>query len=179
MADALKLRARDGGDLEMIAAILQDALVPLGRHEISPAGAALRAHAEPLPLGGRAEGACRERRLALRTAGEPSGTKSAAQADARFADQDATAFERVHAALVFDKVLSVKHRGMGAAAKGGLLALLTLRLEGAVVAISFAGGAEIRLEVERLSCHLEDLGEPWPTVWRPQHSESETSGGLP
>ena len=68
---------------------------------------------------------------------------------------------------------------MGAAAKGGLLALLTLRLEGAVVAISFAGGAEIRLEVEQLSCHLEDLGEPWPTVWRPQHSESETSGGLP
>ncbi|HSY85885.1 MAG TPA: DUF2948 family protein, partial [Verrucomicrobiae bacterium] len=89
------------------------------------------------------------------------------------------AFERVHAALIFDKVLSVKHRGMGAAAKGGVLALLTLSLDAAIVSISFAGGAEIRLEVERLSCHLEDLGEPWPTVWRPQHSESETSGGLP
>ena len=73
MADALKLRARDAGDLEMIAAILQDALVPLDGHEISPAGAALRAHAEPLPLGRRAEGACRERRLPLRTAGEAGG----------------------------------------------------------------------------------------------------------
>ena len=179
MADALKLRARDAGDLEMIAAILQDALVPLDSMKYLP-----REQRFALMLNRfRWEGAPKER---VGNAGSPSGrrakpagTKSAAQADARFADQDATAFERVHAALVFDKVLSVKHRGMGAAAKGGLLALLTLRLEGAVVAISFAGGAEIRLEVERLSCHLEDLGEPWPTVWRPQHSESETSGGLP
>ena len=36
MADALKLRARDGGDLEMIAAILQDALVPLDSMKYLP-----------------------------------------------------------------------------------------------------------------------------------------------
>ena len=36
---------------------------------------------------------------------------------------------------------------------------------------------EIRLEVDRFSCHLEDVGEPWPTVWRPEHSDSEIPGG--
>ena len=51
-----------------------------------------------------------------------------------------------------------------------VLALLTVKLDGNFVFISFAGGAEIRLEVDRFTCHLEDLGEPWPTVWRPQHS---------
>ena len=174
MAEGLKLRARDAGDLEMIAAILQDALVPLADMKYLP-----REQRFALLLNRfRWEGAPKER---VGKAGSPSGrrAKSSSGQDARFADQDATAFERVHAALVFDKVLGVKHRGTGAAAKGGVLALLTLRLDGAVVVISFAGGAEIRLEVERLSCHLEDLGEPWPTVWRPQHSESETSGGLP
>jgi Protein of unknown function (DUF2948) len=174
MAEALKLRARDGGDLEMIAAILQDALVPLDNMKYLP-----REQRFALLLNRfRWEGAPKER---VGKAGSPSGrrSKSGSGQDARFADQDATAFERVHAALVFDKVQTVKHRGMGTAAKGGVLALLTLRLEDAVVVIAFAGGAEIRLEVEQLSCHLEDLGEPWPTVWRPQHSESETSGGLP
>jgi hypothetical protein len=174
MAESLKLRARDAGDLEMIAAILQDALVPLADMKYLP-----REQRFALLLNRfRWEGAPKER---VGKAGSPSGrrAKSGSGQDARFADQDATAYERVHAALIFDKVLGVKHRGMGAAAKGGVLALLTLRLDGAVVVISFAGGAEIRLEVERLSCHLEDLGEPWPTVWRPQHSESETSGGLP
>jgi len=174
MAEALKLRARDAGDLEMIAAILQDALVPLADMKYLPREQRFALMVNRF----RWEGAPKER---VGKAGSPSGRrpKSGSGPDARFADQDATAFERVHAALVFDKVLSVKHRGMEAAAKGGVLALLTLRLDDAVVSISFAGGAEIRLEVERLSCHLEDLGEPWPTVWRPQHSESETSGGLP
>ena len=163
MANTLKLRARDADDLEMIAAILQDALVPqvemkyhprerrfalmLNRFRWEAAPKEGDGHAAPMRSGGR-DGA----------------------ADARFADQDAGAFERVHSALVFDRVRSVKHRGLEAAAKGGVLALLTVKLDGNFVFISFAGGAEIRLEVDRFTCHLEDLGEPWPTVWRPQHS---------
>jgi hypothetical protein len=163
MADILKLRGRDADDLEMIAAILQDALVPQAEMKYHP----------------------RERRFALMVnrfrweAAPKEGDGLAARArtagrdgaaDARFADQDAGAFERVHAALVFDRVRSVKHRGLEGAAKGGVLALLTVKLDGNFVFISFAGGAEIRLEVDRFTCHLEDLGEPWPTVWHPQHS---------
>ena len=27
----------------------------------------------------------------------------------------------------------------------------------------------IRLDVERILCHLDDLGDPWPTRWKPKH----------
>ena len=35
--------------------------------------------------------------------------------------------------------------------------------------LDFAGGSSVRLEVGRILCHLDDLGEPWPTRWRPKH----------
>ena len=107
MAEGLKLRARDAGDLEMIAAILQDALVPLADMKYLP-----REQRFALMLNRfRWEG----RRRSVSGSRLPSGrrAKSGSGQDARFADQDATAFERVHAALVFDKVLGVKHRGWG------------------------------------------------------------------
>jgi hypothetical protein len=170
MAEALKLRARDADDLEMIAAILQDALVARAEMKYQPGERRFalmlnrfRWEAVPRKEDGEAP--------------SPQPARGDGDADARFADQDAAAFERVHAALVFDRVRAVKHRGLETAVKGGVLALLNLKLDGNFVFISFAGGAEIRLEVDRFSCHLEDLGEPWPTVWRPQHSESETPGG--
>ena len=163
MANTLKLRARDADDLEMIAAILQDALVPQAEMKYHP-----RERRFALMLNRfRWEAAPKEGdrpAMPVRAAGRDG------EADARFADQDMGAFERIHTALVFDGVRSVKHRGLEAAAKGGVLALLTVKLDGHFVFISFAGGAEIRLEVDRFTCHLEDLGEPWPTVWRPQHS---------
>src|SRR5262252_8835578 len=165
MADALKLRARDAEDLAMVAALLQDALVAL---------------ADIKYLG-------RERRFALMVnrfrwetlAGDSrqAGPPPSAPGDASFADQGAAGFERVHSALVFDRVRSVKHRGLVSGTKAGVLVLLNIHLDGSYVFISFAGGAEIRLEVERFSCHLEDVGEPWPTVWRPEHSDSEIPGG--
>ncbi len=37
---------------------------------------------------------------------------------------------------------------------------------------SDSGGGEISLEVSDIRCHLEDLGEPWPTRWRPGHAEA-------
>ena len=40
-------------------------------------------------------------------------------------------------------------------------------------AFVFAGGAKIRLEVERILCHAEDFGDSWPTQWRPDHDFEE------
>ncbi len=59
----------------------------------------------------------------------------------------------------------------------GVLSLLTLRLDGRYLIIAFAGGGAIRLDIDQLVCQLEDLGESWPTVWRPAHSQSEAGGG--
>jgi hypothetical protein len=35
----------------------------------------------------------------------------------------------------------------------------------------FAGGAEIRLDVDAVTCHIDDMDEPWPTKVRPTHAE--------
>ena len=39
----------------------------------------------------------------------------------------------------------------------------------AAIHLEFAGGAAIRLEVARIQCRADDLGEPWPTPWHPRH----------
>ena len=163
VAKPLKLRARDAEDLQTIAACVQDALVPLSEMRYLP----------------------QERRFALmlnrfrwEVAPEATTPESApVQGDAAFADAAAESFERVHAALVFDRVRRVKRRRLAEAAAGGMLALLTLRLDGRQVTLSFAGGAAVSLDVDQVSCHLEDVGEGWPTVWRPQHAEDKTPDG--
>jgi hypothetical protein len=167
MAGLLKLRARDASDLETIAACVQDALVALADMKYLP----------------------RERRFALMLnrfrwesapAGAPAARPAAGQdggEDAGFADRGGAEFERIHAVLTFDRVRAVKRKGLEQAATDGVLSLLTLRLDGRYLLISFAGGGAIRLDVDQLFCHLEDLGESWPTVWRPQHSEDGPGGG--
>jgi hypothetical protein len=169
MADRLKLRARDAGDLDMIAAVVQDGLVPIADMTYRPREQRFALMLNRFRWEAASGQAGREPRRAPQALPE-------AEEDARFADGHA-AFERMHSALVFEHVRAVKHRGLKQAARGGVLALLTLRVEGAIVYLSFAGGAAIRLELERLSCFLEDLGEPWPTAWRPDHKDSGTSGG--
>jgi len=77
--------------------------------------------------------------------------------------------ERVHAGLRFDGVRRVNFRGIDRRARGRFLSLLALAYDDGVVTLNFAGGGVIRLEVEGLNCALEDLAEPWPTLWTPQH----------
>jgi Protein of unknown function (DUF2948) len=170
MSERLKLRASDRRDLEMIASVIQDALVPLSDMAYLPGERrfvlllnrfrweAVRADSEEIdPLA-------------------PAKAGSTAM-DVSFADQPASPFERVHSALVFDRVRAVKRRGLENAARAGLVEILTVSLEGSHVLLAFSGNAAVRLDVDQLSCHLEDLGEPWPTLWRPRHSERETPGG--
>ena len=167
MAAALKLRARDVCDLETIAACVQDGLVAIGDMKYLP----------------------RERRFALminrfRWEGAlvdgvaPAPSHEQQSGDAEFADQGAAAFERIHSVLTIDRVRGVKRKALEHAATDGVLSLLTLTFDGRYLLIAFAGGGALRLDVEQLFCHLEDLGESWPTVWWPQHSDDGTGGGL-
>lgn len=41
---------------------------------------------------------------------------------------------------------------------------------GPAVELTFSGDAAIRLETTGLLCHLEDFGEPWPAQSQPQHA---------
>lgn len=165
MAGLLKLRARDARDLETIAACVQDALVALADVRYLPAQRrfALMLNRFRWEAAPKVESA------------RPSNTQSTG--DAGFADRSEPEFERVHSVLTFERVRAVKHRGLEKAAASGVLSLLTLSSDDRHLDIAFADGGAIRLEVDQLSCYLEDLGESWPTVWRPRHSDDGPGGG--
>lgn len=87
---------------------------------------------------------------------------------------DAPPFERTHTMLSFQNVQAVRTRNVDKDRPDRPLNLLTLTAnEDTAVDLAFAGGATVRIESEPLDCVLDDLGEPWPTVWRPDHG----SGG--
>ena len=88
-------------------------------------------------------------------------------------DAEGAILERVHAGICFDGVAAVRHRGLGEAERHSMLSLLAVRRAEGVIDLDFAGGATIRLEADRILCHLQDLDEPWPTQWRPSHPLEE------
>ena len=51
--------------------------------------------------------------------------------------------------------------------------LLALRAEGRTIYLDFSGGSSIRLDTDGIECRLDDMGEPWPTQWRPRHEVAE------
>lgn len=151
----VKLRARDEQDLRVIAAMLQDALVPLKDVAFLK----------------------REKRFVLvanrflweRAPDEPLELPEL-EGDASFDDDAPPApFERVNCGIIFDKVKSARTRGFDLANQEQILNLLTLEAEGNSIFLVFSGGAAIRLDVAGIHCHVEDLGEPWPADQRPEH----------
>ena len=81
-----------------------------------------------------------------------------------------TAYWRTHSALVFNEVNAVDHHRIPLEKPDRILDLLSVALEnvGSVI-LRFAADRTIRLEISRLACHLGDVGEPWPTPWKPAH----------
>ena len=156
----LKLRARDCADMDVVAALLQDALVP---------------QADMTYL-------AREKRFVLvanrfRWHGDPAEddlpsapAPQAEDEDVAFAEEgDSPPFERVNSGLCFDRVRRVRYRGLTPGGKDEILSLLTIDSRPDAITLIFAGDAAVRLEVEAIRCHLEDIGDPWPTRWRPRH----------
>lgn len=162
----LKLRARDGEDYAVVSSVLQDALVAVGQmtwladdkrfvmvanrfrwEQRAPAGDLPDAPRQPEPQ-------------------RPG--------DARF--EDAPLYERIHCGLTFDRVKGVQYRGFSKADTERILEVLALVRDAKGITVTFAGDAALRLQGPRIVCHLEDLGEPWPTRWRPSHTEALSAG---
>jgi hypothetical protein len=81
--------------------------------------------------------------------------------------------ERVLCGVVFDTVEGAQSRGVARAGEAPFLELLSIAAEphagGQAITLTFAGGGAVRLQATRIQARLEDLTEPWPTLWRPTH----------
>ncbi len=166
-AAPLKLRAHDAEDLAALAACLQDALVPLADVVYLKPEKRFVMVANRFMWERNAQDGPQPEFLA-----EPE--PAAESADARFEEAEARPlYYRVNCAVYFDWVRQVRFRGLDPQEKDQILNLLTVKADARAIELVFAGGGTIRLEVRDIRCHLEDLGEPWPTRWRPDHAEPE------
>ena len=162
-ASGLKLRAHDQGDLEVLSALLQDALVPLVDMTF------LRREKRFVMVANRFKWPEAQERP---EPSRPSGKDESE--DARFEDADESpAFERVNCGICFDRVLRARSQGIDREDQEQILSLLAITSGQATIDLHFAGGGVIQLQVSGIHCHLEDLGEGWPTRWRPSHEADQ------
>lgn len=140
----LRLLAEDADDVAIISAALQDAIVKVGDIHYEP-------QARRLTL------ACNRFRW--------EGADGAQRA------------ERVRSALQLGSVLAVKARRIKREPRDAVVELLAVDFRpgeapGGEVLLSFAGGADLAVEVECLDAVLADISQPWPTRQAPRHDVS-------
>ena len=156
----LKLRAHDQEDLQVIAAHLQDAIVPVSEMLFLP-------NAQRFILVANR----------FRWAEAPDSLEAPPAGDASFEAGRPSHYERIHCGLRFDGVRAVRSRGFDRRARGQMLNLLTIVAREGSIDLVFAGDADLRLEAREIDCRLEDIGEAWPTRWRPRHEAAEEVEG--
>ena len=161
MTAPLKVIARDAEDLAVVAACLQDALIPLNEMRYLP----------------------QERRFIMvanrfRWERAAKGSQEAApEGDASFdSDEDFGALQRTNAGICIDRVLAVRSRNIDRSKPDEFLSVLSLQLEGNKLSFLFAGGGVIQVEIEALALYLSDLGKAWPTQWQPDHAADAADG---
>ncbi len=143
----LRLRAEEPGDLEVISALLQDAVAQNG--EIAWAR--------------------RHRRFSMLV-------NRFRWEDAPAAERQGRAFERVQAVLAVDGVLNARASGVDPKDKDLVLSLLSLSFEpredgAGVLRMIVAGDGEIALDVECLDVTLADVTRPYVARGKPVHPD--------
>ena len=132
----LRLIAQELRDLEVMAALVQDAVFP-----ITEMTYAKRQHRFALLLN------------RFRWEDTPAAKRTARP------------FERVRSLLVFETVLGVRSQNIDRGVKDAVLSLLSIgfapRDQGGVVDIILSGGGAISLQVEALEATLTDVSRPY------------------
>jgi hypothetical protein len=140
--EPLKLRAADEDDLKIISTFLQDAVIAVNEMTFI-------------------KGESRFAFVANRFRWEDADRERPVEGEA--------IYERVHCGICFDSVFAVRQNGLDQRRKAQVVSLLSISAEDKAIDLSFSAGITVRLEVEKIRCHLRDLNEPWPTQWRPSH----------
>lgn len=151
MAQPLKLKAQSPSDLEVMSAVLQDAVVRVG--DI--------AHLRD------------SHRFAL--VASRYCWESMAKAQERKNKGKQRRGERVRTGLHFDTVLKAEAQNVPMREDDHVMELLAIEVEEtaegeAVIDLKFSGFATIRLRVECIEAYLKDLTDPWLALSRPEHA---------
>jgi hypothetical protein len=137
----LRLLAKDLEDLTILAAHLQDALLPLISMVYEPKNATFSM-------------------LANRFCWEHPPLDH----------EKGPLYHRVHSGLCFHNVAKVHHRGLNRKGDQRFLSFLTLQQPTpSTVHLICSGNNEIRIETKDLHCQLGDVSAPWPTHQKPTH----------
>jgi hypothetical protein len=144
MSERLRLRARDAEDLSVIAACLQDALIPLSEMAYLPDERRFMA------------AFTRFQRERMADPNQPEGLTQS------------------QSVLVLEDVEAVKVRGLDSRFGAVRFELLTLISEPADeglvhITLLFAGDAAIQLHARNIVATLEDFGAPRPATTAPSH----------
>ena len=138
----LRLLAQDAQDLAVVAAAVQDAVGKVGDIQFEPK------------------------------------TKRLTFAFNRYRwEAEGKAGSRVRCALQLGGVMRVETRKLRRSPRDAVVELLTLAFEpgeeapGGVVAMTFAGGGDLRAEVECLDAILADVSGAWPSATMPRHED--------
>lgn len=145
----IRLRAEDAEDVKIVSACLQDAILPIGNMDFLP----------------------EERRFILLVSRFRWETADRPRPGPVADDDQDSPFERVQCGVRVEGVTGVKRRGLDLKDRAQMLELLAITPDEGGLLLTFAGGACLRLEGERLRLLVEDVGDPWPTGLRPTHTE--------
>lgn len=148
--EALRLRAEAAADYDVIAACLQDALMPVSEMTYQP----------------------KEKRFVAVFDRFMWEHCAPVGADRRppFTVQTALRVEGVDAA---------RRRDIDRSQPRALLELLTIVPEAGALSLMFAGGGAIRLEGANLICVVEDLSDPRPAPLAPHHEDQPAESDRP
>lgn len=166
--EPLKIKAKDLDDMDYVASLLQDAIVPMRDVAFLPQQKRFVMVVNRF----RWEALSPEQAEALKADPKPENAPQSDHEarDASFQEMEEEApYSRVHSGLVFEKVLGASHRNLDLGDKSRLLNLLTISTELKSITFYFSDDAMIRLRVSDIRCYLEDVGEAWPTWAAPSH----------
>ena len=147
----LKLLAKDGEDIQVIAAVLQDSIVPA-------CDMAYRAGEKSFVMVVHRfcwDGVMNDLGLIIPLPANEDGSPC---------------YERISCALDITGVEGVKFHGLNPNDPAAMFELLTITMEEDRLDIIFAGNGKLRLKLANWAARLQDFGESWPTTHCPRHA---------
>jgi hypothetical protein len=142
----IKLMAKDSEDLQIISAILQDAIVPVMDMKYEKAERRFVMVANRFCW----EKAVREKKRCSETGDKPC-------------------YERINAAIRISGVDAAQMLGFDLTKRNQMLGLLAIVQQGSDLVLTFADNKGLKLSVKDWALQIEDVGESWPTPNAPHH----------